>query len=121
MSQIKKRLNAFKYAFSGLFQAHKQESHFRLQTIIGAAVIIFGFYYSISKTEWLVCLLLIGLVTSLELINSAIEKLCDLYSIEQNIKIKYIKDISAAAVLIVSILAAICGIIIFAPYLLNNN
>ncbi len=121
MSQIKKRLNAFKYAFSGLFQALKKETHFRLQTIIGVAVIKFGFFYSISKTEWLVCLLLIGLVTSLELINSAIEKLCDLYSIEQNIKIKYIKDISAAAVLIVSILAAICGIIIFAPYLLNNN
>lgn len=121
MNEIKKRLNAFQYAISGLLQALKNETHFRIQVIIGMVVIINGFYCSISKTEWLVCLLLIGLVSSLELINSAIEKLCDLYSTEQNIKIKYIKDISAAAVLIVSILAAICGIIIFAPYLLNNN
>lgn len=121
MSQIKKRLYAFKYAFSGLFQALKKETHFRLQTIIGAVVIIFGFYCSISKIDWLLCLLLIGLVTSLELINSAVEKLCDLYSTEQNIKIKYIKDVSAAAVLIVSIIAALCGIVIFMPYFLNSN
>ena len=117
MGYLKKRLLAFGFAFSGLFQAFKSEKHLQLHLIIAALVIAAGFYFSISKTEIFVVAGCIALVISLELINSAIEKLCDLYSTEHNPKIKYIKDVSAGAVLVASFFAAAAGLIIFWPYI----
>ncbi len=113
MSYLKKRKKAFGFAFSGLFQAFKSEKHLQLQGIISLLVIAAGVFFDISIRKWLAVAGCIALVISLELINSAIEKLCDLYSTEQNPKIKYIKDVSAAAVLVVSIFAAIVGVIMF--------
>ena len=88
MSYLKNRKNAFVYAFSGIFQAFKNETNLKLQLVISLFVIAPGFYFSISKDEWFMVLLCITLVISLEMFNSAIEKLCDLYSIEKNLKIK---------------------------------
>lgn len=113
MSYLKKRIKAFGFAFSGLFQAFKCEKHLQLHSIIAVLVIVAGIFFDISIRKWLAVAGCITLVISLELINSAIEKLCDLYSTEQNPKIKYIKDVSAAAVLVASIFAAIVGVIIF--------
>ncbi len=113
MSYLKKRIQAFGFAFSGLFQAFKSEKHLQLHGIIAVLVISAGIFFDISIKRWLAVAGCIALVISLELINSAIEKLCDLYSTEQNPKIKYIKDVSAAAVLVASIFAAIVGVIIF--------
>ena len=117
MSYLKNRKNAFAYAFSGLWHAFKSEAHLQLHLIIGAIVIIAGFYFSISKYDWLIVAGCIAFVISLELINSAIEKLCDLYSKEYNPKIKYIKDVMAAAVLVASVFAAITGVFVFFPYI----
>lgn len=113
MSYLKKRKQAFGFAFSGLFKAFKSEKHLQLHGIIAVAVIAAGVFFDISIRKWIAVAGCIALVISLELINSAIEKLCDLYSTEQNSKIKYIKDVSAAAVLVVSVFAAIVGVIIF--------
>ncbi len=123
MSYLKNRKNAFTYAFSGLWQAFRSEVHLQLHVIIALVVIGAGCYFSISKAEWFAVGLCITLVISLELANSAAEKLCDLYSKEQNPKIKYVKDVMAASVLVASFFAAITGIVIFLPYIkqLFNN
>lgn len=113
MSYLKKRKQAFGFAFSGLFQAFKSEKHLQLHGIIAVLVIAAGIFFDISIARWLAVAGCITLVISLELINSALEKLCDLYSTEQNPKIKYIKDVAAAAVLVASIFAAIVGVVIF--------
>jgi diacylglycerol kinase len=79
-------------------------------------VVLAGFYFSITISEWLIILSISALVLTLEALNSAIEKVCDLYSTETDSRIKLIKDIAAGAVLISAIFAAIIGIIVFGKY-----
>ncbi len=116
MNYLKKRSNAFKAAFTGLYQAFKSEPHLKIHLIFTVIVIIAGIYFSISKVEWFAVGACITLVIALELINSAMEKMCDLYSKENDVRIKYIKDVAAGAVLVASIFAAITGVIVFWPY-----
>lgn len=80
-------------------------------------VIVAGFFFKITEIEWLIVLLASALVLSLEALNSAIERVCDLYSEEKNLKIKVIKDISAGAVLIAAIFALAIGVIVFWKYI----
>ncbi|MBA2612183.1 MAG: diacylglycerol kinase family protein [Bacteroidetes bacterium] len=119
MAYLKNRIRSFGYAFSGLMNAIKTEKNLQLQTVVAILVIAAGIFFDISIRKWLAVIGCITLVISLELINSAIEKLCDLYSKEQDPRIKYIKDVSAAAVLVASILSAIIGIVIFGFDILN--
>lgn len=117
MSYLKNRKNAFVYAFSGIYQSFKTETNLKLHIFISFLVITAGFCFSISKADWFMVLLCITLVITLEMFNSAIEKLCDLYTKEQNQKIKYIKDVCAGAVLFASAFASIVGCMIFWPYI----
>jgi len=119
MNYLKNRSKAFGFAFSGLGAAFKSEINLQVELFIAVLVIAAGFYFSISNQEWIVILFCIALVFALEMFNSAIEKLCDLYTNEHNQKIKYIKDVCAGAVLITSIVSAIIGSMIFWPYLVK--
>ncbi len=110
-------MRAVRVALSGVFQAFKKETHLKLHLIISLIVVNMGFLLHISKTDWLFLLLAIALVISLEMINSVIEKLCDIIKPEQDPKIKYIKDVAAGAVLIACVFAMIVGILVFLPYL----
>lgn len=94
-----------------------KERNFKVQLVLFALVLILGFVFQISRHDWMNLLLVSALVLSLEIVNSAIEKTCDLITEETNTRIKNIKDISAAAVLLASLFALIIGILIFLPYL----
>lgn len=115
MSYIKKRGLSFGFAIQGIMQALK-EPNFRIQTIAAVVVLILAAYFKISPTEWCITLFCCGLVLSFELINSAVERLCDLITTEIDPRIKFIKDVSAGAVLIISLSSLLIGIIIFYPY-----
>jgi diacylglycerol kinase len=116
MKLLKGRKNAFGFAFSGIRQALKKEANLQIEFITGGLVILCGLHFSISKAEWFAVLICIALVICFELFNTAIEEICDLVTQEQHASIKYIKDISAAAVLISCFLAAVVGLIVFIPY-----
>lgn len=116
MNFLKQRMRSFGFAFSGLYEAIKTEMHMKFHLIAAVLVIVAGFYFSITKTEFLVVLICIALVISLELINTAIEHLCNKLMPETNVNVKYIKDVSAAAVLFASIIAFSIGLYIFWPY-----
>lgn len=94
-----------------------KERNFKVQLVLFALVLILGFVFQISRHDWMNLLLVSALVLSLEIVNSTIEKTCDLITEETNTRIKNIKDISAAAVLLASLFALIIGILIFLPYL----
>lgn len=116
----KKRLtNSFKYAFEGILQAYVGEQNLKIHTVIAILVIIFGFILKISYTEWLVCLVLIGLVLMAEFFNTSIEYLVDLVSPEIHPLAKATKDTASAGVLMMAIISAIIGLIIFIPKLIN--
>ena len=112
---MKKLINSFKYAFEGIKSAFKTEQNMKIHLSFLILVIIFGIILKISKAEWIICIILIGFVISLELINTSIENTVDLITIEKNPKAKLIKDVSAGAVLIAAITSAIVGLIIFIP------
>lgn len=110
-------LKSFVVAIEGLLHLIKTERNFRIHCIALVFVCLIGFYFQITKVEWIAVIICSGLVLALEAINTAIETVCDLYSKEINKKIKLIKDISAAGVLLASIGSAIVGGLVFWKYI----
>lgn len=115
VSFFKRRIKSFQYAFYGLFHAFFNEFHFKIHFILFLVVILASIYLKINQYEWVLIFIVSFLVFIIEMINSAIERLCDLYTTKKNQKIKIIKDISAGAVLLSALLSIIVGLIIFLP------
>lgn len=113
----KKRRIGFSFAWNGIVEAIKTECNFQFHLIAAVLVIIAGFLLHLSLIEWIMIVMVIGLVLTVELINSAIEKIIDYVKPEIHPAAKIIKDTSAGAVLIVAIIAVIIGSIIFIPKL----
>lgn len=112
-----KILHSFGFAFNGIILLIKTERNFIIHFSALIFVVCLGFYFDIQQTEWFAILGVSALVMSLEAVNTAIEKFCDLYSTEHDLRIKLIKDISASAVLIAVLFSIVIGIIVFSKYL----
>jgi len=107
------------FAIQGLKQFFTSERNGRIQAVIAAAVFLTGLLFSISMMEWLIIIIFTALVLSLEMFNSALEKLCDKVNPEIDPQIKLIKDMAAGAVLWTSLLAAVAGMCIFIPKIIE--
>jgi diacylglycerol kinase (ATP) len=105
----------FKFAWKGICIFFTEEYNARIHSILAIIVIISGFYFDITKTEWAIVTICCGLVIAAEAINTAIERLVDLVSPDYHPLAGKIKDIAAGAVLICAIASAIVGLIIFIP------
>lgn len=110
----------FKYAYDGIVYTIKNERNMRIHILIMLLVIIFGIYFRFTKINWIICIILFGLVLSAECFNTAIEVLNNM--IRMNEEEKYIaaghsKDTAAGAVLILAISAAIIGFMLFIPHI----
>jgi diacylglycerol kinase len=108
-------LKGFIYAFNGLVVFFRHERNGRIQLIVAIIAVVLSWILKISVAEWMVILGCIASVLSFEMINSSIEKLCNLVHPKFHPAVKTIKDISAGAVLLVAISSAIIGAIIFIP------
>lgn len=113
----KGRVRSLKFAFKGAYLLLKTEHSIITQSFLSLCFIVAGFYYGISKTEWLFQILGTGLVLTAESLNTAVEKLCDFIHPDYHQRIGFIKDISAGAITfaVFTALAIIC--IIYSPYL----
>lgn len=111
-------LRSFFYAFEGLAAAFRSEMNFRIHCLVALMVLIAGWLLNLGRFEWLWIMLAIILVLFAELLNTAIETLVDLVSPHNHPLAKKAKDISAASVLVFSIFALICGLVIFIPKIL---
>jgi diacylglycerol kinase len=109
------RLRSFRFAFSGLKVLLENEHNFRIHLFILVLVIAAGIIFQISAADWIAITVVSALVLTAECFNSAIEYLCDIVSPGLHPLVGKIKDITAAAVLISAIAAAITGLIIFIP------
>ena len=116
---IQQTIKSFNYAFNGLSILIKEERNARIHLCLAVCVLIAGFVLKISTLEWVSIMLAMGFVIVLETINSAIENLADFISPEKHEKIKRIKDLSAAAVLLAALTALIIGLLIFVPKILS--
>ena len=115
---MKEFLKSFIYALHGLWSGVADQRNLKVQLGVAVVVVGAGFYLPISSIEWCIILLCIALVIGLELVNTALENLVDLVTLERNPLAGKIKDIAAGAVLLVSILSLIIGVIIFRKYLM---
>ena len=113
---LKRFFKSFGYAWCGIKSSFKTEQNIIVMFIAGLLVTVLGFVFKLSNTEWLIVLLLIGFILSLEMMNTAIEATVNLH--DENKKSKYgkiAKDSASAAVLIISFISIIIGLIIFLP------
>lgn len=109
------RLKSVGYAFKGAVYLIKTESSIKVQAFIAITITIVGFYFDISNTEWLIQIAFIGLVISLEGMNTAVEYISDFIHPDRHESIGRIKDIAAGAVFIAAVTAVIAALIIYIP------
>lgn len=112
---IPKRLRSFVFAFNGLRILFKEEHNSLIHFIVTIIVIIASILFDLNTYEWIAIIFSIGLVITVEIINTVIENIADFLTTEKNDKIKKIKDLSAAAVLISAMTALLIGLIVFLP------
>lgn len=115
---IQKRINSFQFACKGLADLVKSQPNARIHLVVGIAVLLAGYFFRISKYDWIAVVLCVALVISLEAVNTALEYLTDLVSPEYHPLAGKAKDVAAAAVLIAAMGAVVVGLLIFVPYLL---
>ena len=109
-------IRSFGYAFEGIWTGIKKERNMKIHCLAVILVTAAGIAFGISATEWCICLLLFGMVVSLELVNTAVEAVVDLVTEEKKPLAKIAKDTAAGAVLFTAIMAVIIGCVIFIPY-----
>ena len=109
-------VSSLEFALTGILTAFKEERNMRKHAVTALVVILAGFVFQVSRIEWLFLLMSIFLVVAFEIINSAIENVVDLAShYHFSMLAKKAKDMAAGAVLVVSLLAAVIGVLIFLP------
>ena len=126
-SKVKRKLRidrkrlaySFKYAFQGIKQSYKGEQNLKIHTFIAILVIVFAFFLKISFFEWVIVLVLIGLVLMAEFFNTAIEYTVDVASPKIHPLAKAAKDTASAGVLVIAIISAIIGLLIFVPKIIE--
>jgi len=111
----RKRFRSFRFAGAGLRLVFRTEHNAWLHLAATIAVIIFAFLFHVSATEGALLAVAIGLVWISELFNTCIEKIMDFVSMENRPEIKFIKDISAGAVLVAAVIALVIGCLVFFP------
>lgn len=112
---FKRRIKSFQFAFEGLATFFKTQPNAWIHLFAAMLVCVAGFYFQLNKLEWFMVIIAIALVFITEMLNTAIEFLCDKVEPSIDPQIKRIKDISAAAVLLSAIIACMIGGIVFIP------
>lgn len=106
---------SFHYAFEGVSYVIRTQPNMKIHCIAAAIAVFLGFFFHLSEAEWLAVVLVIGFVMILEVINTAIETLVDLYTEDFHVLAKISKDTAAGAVLLMAILSVVVGCIVYLP------
>jgi undecaprenol kinase/diacylglycerol kinase (ATP) len=108
-------IRSLRYACNGIYLFFRRERNGQIQGAVALLVIVAGLVLGVSRMEWAVLLLCIAVVISLEMLNSSVERICNMYTTDFHPAIKIIKDLAAAAVLWSALLSLMIGLIIFVP------
>lgn len=115
---MKRLTDSFSHALEGIIKTVRVEKNLKIHFMTMVCVIMVGLIVKLSVYEWIVCTVLFGLVISAEMFNTALEKTLDYVNEDYDEKIRFIKDASAGAVLVLAITSTVIGLIIFLPKLL---
>ena len=112
-------LKSFGYSLEGLAYAYKYEQSMLIHVIVTIIVVAVNILFKVDLMVWLVTLLAIGMVLSAELINTAIEAVVDLVTMEIHPLAKIAKDCGSAATFVLACMAAALGVVVYAPIIFN--
>ncbi len=115
---MKRLLQSFGYAGEGIEYAIRTQANLRIHLTIVVLVLSAGLWLQLAPIEWAVLVVMISVVLSAELFNTALEATLDRVSIEEHPLAKIGKDVAAGAVLICAIGSVVVGLLIFGPKLL---
>ena len=116
-SFISGRIKSFSFAYKGAYKLIATEHSIMAQFGIGLLVVVAGFYFGISREEWILQTMATGMVLAVEGMNTAVEKMADFIHPGYHKTIGFIKDIAAGAVFFAATSALIIGAIIYWPYI----
>ena len=116
-SFLGKRIRGGGYAIKGAWLLLKHEPSIQVQFVISILVCIAGWYFDITRTEWMFQFFAIGLVMATEGLNTAMEAMADFVHPDFHNKIGHIKDVAAGAVFIAALVAVIIAGFIYFPYI----
>ncbi len=117
---MKRNLKSFLFAINGIAHVFRTQINMRIHIVISIITLGLSFYFHLSLIELCIILFCIGSVLAAELFNTSLEYNIDLSTPEFNKKAGQAKDMAAGAVLVVSIMAALIGLIIFVPHLIHQ-
>lgn len=106
---------SIKYGLIGILYAFKEERNIKLGGFLAFIIIVLGFIFKLSNIEWCICILSSGLVISLEMINTAIEKAIDIAMPNVHPLAKIAKDVSAGAVVFLILISIVNACLIIVP------
>ncbi len=112
-----RHLVSYRYAVRGVWLAFRHEYAMRFHLAAAVGVVLVNCLLRVSRTEWLITLMLIGLAWMAEVFNTALEKLADRVTPDHDPLIGQAKDLAAGAVVIICFFAVVCALIIYLPYL----
>lgn len=115
---MRRFLKSVVYALNGWRLFFSRERNGQIQATVGLLVVAAGFFFRLSREEWLIIMVCMALVLALEMVNSVIETLVDHLHPQEHRNIKWVKDVAAGAVLWAAIISALAGAIIFIPKLI---
>lgn len=111
---------SFKHALDGFLHSVRTQPNFRFHLLASFVVAILGIYFSISMTEWLLLIFTINMVIVAEMLNTSIEAMVDLITLERRADAKIAKDVAAGMVLVSASFSVIIALLIFLPKILNS-
>ena len=113
------RIKSIGFAVKGAYKLITTEHSVMVQFSLMILMILAGFYFEISREEWMLQILAFGLVLAVEGLNTAVEKIADFIHPEFHNRIGFIKDIAAGAVLFAAFSAIAIGSLIYIPKIFN--
>lgn len=116
---VKRHVISVKNALSGVHHGIWTQPNFIIHILCSVAAVLMGFYFRVSRLEWVAITMTISLGLAIEYLNTSIESTVDLITREIHPVAKIAKDTSAAAMLVYAAGSIIVAVLIFAPRLLG--
>jgi undecaprenol kinase len=114
---LSKLIFKFHVAIIGLSEGLWTDSSLQIQFVFALFAMLIAWFLKFTQTEWIILLICIGLVISLEFMNSAFEQMLDRFDPTYHVLTKRAKDLGAAAVLVASIISLVIGIMLVSNHI----
>jgi diacylglycerol kinase len=111
---------SFRHAFDGFAYTIKTQPNFRFHLLATICTVLMGIYFSISKYEWLVLAFTVNTVLVAEMVNTSIESIVDLITLERRQDAKVAKDVAAGMVLVSAVMSVVVACFLFLPKIVSQ-